>query len=59
MIALSVPKLKLLSPESENFSLYKAKKEEKNFFVESLDQCRRLEVCEKAKNVFCVEPSSV
>ena len=27
-----------------NFSLNKAKKEKKNFFVESLDQCRRLEV---------------
>ena len=37
-----------------NFSLNKAKKEKKNFFVESLDQCRRLEVREKARNVFFV-----
>ena len=35
-----------------NFSLNKAKKRKKNFFVESLDQCRRLEVREKARNVF-------
>ena len=42
-----------------NFSLYKAKKEKNNFFVESLDQCRRLEVGKKARNVFCDEPSSV
>ena len=35
-----------------NFSLNKAKKEEENFFVESLDQFRRLEVREKARNVF-------
>ena len=47
MTALSVAKLEMLSPESENFSLNKAKKENKNF-VESLDQCRRLEVPEKA-----------
>ena len=33
-----------------NFSLNKAKKE--NFFVESFDQCRCLEVCEKARNEF-------
>ena len=49
MIALSVAKLKMFSPESEN---QKAKKEKKNFFVESLDQFRRLEVREKARNVF-------
>ena len=42
-----------------NFSLNKAKKEKKNFFVESLDQCWRLEVREKARNVFCDEPMSV
>ena len=54
MIALSVAKLKMFSPESEIFSLNKAKKEKKNFFVESLDQCRRLEVREKARNVFFV-----
>ena len=36
----------------QNFSLNKAKKEKKNFFVESLDQCRHLEVREKARNVF-------
>ena len=35
-----------------NFSLNKAKKEKKNFFVESLDQFRRLEIREKARNVF-------
>ena len=53
MIALSVAKPKA------KFSLNKAKKE-KNFFVESLDQCRRLEVREKARNVFCCnEPTSV
>ena len=38
----------------QNFSLNKAKKEKKNFFVESLYQCRRLEVREKARNVFFV-----
>ena len=42
-----------------NFSLNKAKKEEKNFFKESLDQCRRLGVREKARNVFCDEPTSI
>ena len=35
-----------------NYSLNKAKKEKKTFFVESLDQFRRLEVREKATNVF-------
>ena len=58
MIALSVAKLKMFSPESENFSLNKAKKGKKNF-VESLDQCRHLQVPEKARDVFCVEPTSV
>ena len=42
-----------------SFSLNKAKKKKKNFFVESLVQCRRLEVREKARNVFCDEPTSV
>ena len=42
-----------------NFSLNKPKKEKKNFFVESLDKCRRLEVRQKARNVFCDEPTSV
>ena len=56
MIALCVAKLKMFSPESE-FFLDKAKKEKKNFFC--LDQCRRLEVREKARNIFCDEPSSV
>ena len=42
-----------------NFALNKAKKGKKNFFVESLDQCQRLEVREKARNVFCDEPTSV
>ena len=34
-------------------------KKKKNFFVESLDKCRRLEVREKARNVFCDESTSV
>ena len=51
MIALSVATLKMVSPESEIFSLNEAKKK-KTFFVESLDQCRRLEVREKARNSF-------
>ena len=42
-----------------NFSLNKAKKEKKTFFVNSLDQRRRLEVREKARNVFCDGPTSV
>ena len=39
-----------------NFSLntVKTKNEKKSFFVESLDQSRRLEVREKARNVFIV-----
>ena len=40
-----------------NLSLNEAKKERKNFSVESLDQCRRLEVGEKARNIFCAEPT--
>ena len=56
MIALSVAKLKMSSPESEIFLWIKPKK---TFFVESLDQCRCLEVREKARNVFCDEPTSV
>ena len=52
MNALSVAKLKMFSPESEIFLWIKPKKEKKTFFVESLDQCRRLEVREKARNVF-------
>ena len=54
MIALIVAKLKMFSPENEIFLWIKPKK--KNFLVESLDQCRRLEVREKARNVFCDEP---
>ena len=43
-----------------NFALNKAKKEnKKDFFVESLDQYRRLEVRERARNAFCDEPTSV
>ena len=49
MIALTVAKLKMFSPESEIFLRIKPKKKEKTFFVESLDQCRRLEVREKAR----------
>jgi len=35
----------------------KRKKKNKNFFVGILDQRRRLEVREKARNVFCEEPT--
>ena len=49
MIALSVAKLKMFSPQSEIFLR----------IVESLDQCRRLKVREKARNVFCDEPTFV
>ena len=61
MIALSVAKLKIVFAGKRNFSLNKAekKKKKKNFFVESLDHCRRLEVREKARNVSCDEPTSV
>ena len=48
MIALSVAKLKTLTTESENFLGIRQKK---NFSVESLDQFRSLEVCEKVRNV--------
>ena len=47
MIALSV----FFLPGKRNFSLNEAKKEKKLFFVESLDQFRRLKVPEKARNV--------
>ena len=36
---LSVAKLKIVFAGKRNFSLNKAKKEKKNFFLESLDQC--------------------
>ena len=52
MIALSVAKLKMCSPESELFLRIKPKKDKKNFFVESLDQCRRLEVRERQEMFF-------
>ena len=52
MIALSVAKLKMFWPESEIFLSIRPKEKKKNFFVESLDQCGRLEVREKARNVF-------
>ena len=59
MIALSVAKQKCFRRKAKCFS-YKAKKEKINFFfLESLDQCRRLEVGEKARNVFCDEATSV
>ena len=57
MIALSVAKLKMFSPESETFLCIRPKK--KPFFVESLDQCQCLEALLKARNVFCVKPSSL
>ena len=47
MIALSVAKLKMFSTESEIFLWIKPKKENENFSVASLDQCRRLKVREK------------
>ena len=50
-----VAKLKMFSPESEIFLSIKPKNKKK-IFVESLDQCRRLEILEKARNVFCDEP---
>ena len=59
MIALSVAKLKMFSPESEILLWIKPKKKKNNFFVESLDQSRGLEVREKARNAFCDEPTSV
>ena len=59
MIALSVAKLKMLSPESEICLRIKPKKEKIIVFVESLGQRRRLEVREKARNVFCDDPTSV
>ena len=43
-------------PESEIFLWIKPKKKKETFFVESLDQCRRLEVREKARNVFVMSP---
>ena len=52
MIALSVAKLKMFSPESKIFVSIKPKNKKKNFFVESLDQCRRLEVPEKVRMFF-------
>ena len=52
MIALSVAKLKNnVFAGKRNFSLNEAKKEKKNFFVENLDQWRRLEVREKARKL--------
>ena len=50
MIALSVAKLKMFSLESEIFLWIKPKT--KNKIVKSLEQCPRLEVREKARNVF-------
>ena len=56
MIALSIAKLLICFRRKAKFSLTKAKKEK----MENLDQCRRLEVVrEKARNVFCDEPTSV
>ena len=49
MIALSVAKLNIFTPESEiSFCI----KHKKNVFGESLDQFRSLEVREKVRNVF-------
>ena len=51
MIALRVAELKMFSPEGDIFLWIKPEKKT-NSFVESLDQCRRLEVPEKVRNVF-------
>ena len=59
MIALNVANLKMISQESEIFLWIKLKEKKKNFFVESLDQYRYLEVRQKARNVFGDEPTSV
>ena len=48
---LSVAKLKIVFAGKRNFSLNKAKKGKKNFFLESLDQCRRIEVREMARKL--------
>ena len=49
MIALSVAKLKIFTPESEiSFGI----KQKKNVFVDSWVKFRRLEVREKVRNVF-------
>ena len=48
----------MFSLESNFFSLNKAKKR-KTFFVEILDQCRRLEEREKERIFFCDEPTAV
>ena len=53
MVALSIAKLKMFSPESEIFLWIKPKKKK------TLDQYWCLEVCEKARNVFCDEPVSL
>ena len=55
MIVLSVAKLKTFTPQSE-ISL--GIKQNKNVFVESLDQFRSLEVREKVR-IFCDWPASV
>ena len=49
MIALSVAKQKMFTPESEISLVIK---QQKNVIVESLDQFRSLEVREKERNVF-------
>ena len=61
MIPLGVAKPKLFSPESVFFLWIKPKKKKKNFFVEILDQCLRLELRKRARNVFFFsdEPTSV
>ena len=56
MIAISVAYLNVFAGK-RNFSLNKAEKEKK-IFVVTLNQCQRLEVREKATNVFCDEPTS-
>ena len=57
MIALSVAKLKIFSPESDIFLGIKPKKKTKAFLWKGLDQCRRFEARKKARNVFCDEPT--
>ena len=57
MAGLSAAKLKVFGGK-QNFSLIKPKKKKKPF-GESLDQCQRLEVREKARNVFGDQPTSI
>ena len=54
MLALSVAKLKMFSPESEFFSLNKAKKEKRTFFVESFRYMPTFRITKKGNKCFFV-----